>query len=232
MRLKRKKRKAERKHRKSKIFVLKFEYENFTHIYFEKLTEKRRLYIENALMENCRRKKFASLKLLHGQDVKQLPKYENKKLFANDFNEFLISKVESIVASICTATGPEIPTIEINSIILFTELSLSQFRNLILASSNSTSPLDTIPTHLVKSFPDYFFLDLLKFLNLSLKAGCFPQSFKNAIVKPHLENINSNNDDFSKYRPISNLSYISKLLERAAFLQMREHLENNSVFSI
>ena len=113
----------------------------------------------------------------------------------------------------------------------FNELSISQFRDLISSSSNSTSPLDTIPTHLEKSFPDYCFLDLLKLLNLSLKAGCFPQSFKMAIVKPHLKKANSDNDDFPNYQPISSLSYISQLLERLAFLQINEHLEKNRIFS-
>ena len=150
-----------------------------------------------------------------GQDVEQLPKYENKKQLANDFNEFFISKVESIIASIPTAIGPEILKTEVNSMNSFTELSMSQFRDLILASSNSTSPLDIIPTHLVKSFPEYYFLDLLKHLNFSLKAGCFPQSYKMAIVKSHLKKANSDNEDFSSDRPISNPSYISKLLERA-----------------
>ena len=77
-------------------------------MYFEKFLEKRRLYIENALMEKCGRKKFATLRLFLGQDVEQLPKYENKKQLANDFNKFFISKVKSIIASIPTAIGPEI----------------------------------------------------------------------------------------------------------------------------
>ena len=200
-------------------------------MYFEKFLEKRRLYIENALMENCSRKKFATLKLLLVQDVEQLPKYENKKQLANDFNKFFISKAKSIIASIPTAIGPEILKTEVNSIYSFTELSISQFTDSISASSNSTSPLDIIPTQLVKSFSDHYFLDLLKPLNLSLKAGCFPQSFKLSIVRPHLKKANSDNEDFSNYRPISNLSYISKLLERAAFIQMREHLEKNSLLS-
>ena len=51
-----------------------------------------------------------------------------------------------------------------------------------------------------------------------------------AIVKPHLRKTNYDNEGFSNYRPISNLSYISKLLERAAFIQIREHLEKNSLF--
>ena len=77
--LKRKKRKAVRIFRKSKTSVLKSEYESVTLMYFGKFLEKRRLYIENALMEICSRKKFATLKLLLGQDVEQLPKYGNKK---------------------------------------------------------------------------------------------------------------------------------------------------------
>ena len=106
-------------------------------------------------MENCSRKKFATLKLLLGQDVEQLSKYENKKQLANDFNEFFISKVESIIASLPTAIGPEILKTEVNSMYSFTELSISQFRDLISASSNSTCPLVIIPTHLVNSFLDY-----------------------------------------------------------------------------
>ena len=139
--------------------------------------------------------------------------------------------MESIIASILTVIGPEILKTEVNSMNWFTKLSISQFRDLFSVLSNTTSRLDTIPTHLVKSFPDYYFLDLLKLLNLSLKAGCFPQSFKMAIVKPHLNKANSDYEDFSNYRAISNLSIISKLLERAAFMQMREHVEKNSLLS-
>ena len=108
LRLKRKEKKAERKHKKSKTSVLKSDFENVTYMYFEKFLEKIRLYLENALMEKCSRKKLATIKLLVGQDVEQLPKYGNKTQLANDFNEFLISKVESIIASIPTAIGPEI----------------------------------------------------------------------------------------------------------------------------
>ena len=117
--------------------------------------------------------------------------------------------METIIASIPSAIGPKILKAEVNSMNSFTELSISQFRDLISASPNCTSPLDIIPTHLVKSFPDHYFLELLKLLNISLKAGCFPQSFKMAIVKPNLGKAKSDNDDFSKYRPISDsrLSY-------------------------
>ena len=57
-------------------------------MYFEKLAEKRRLNIENPFMENCNCKKFATLKLLLGRYVEQLPEFENKNQLANNSNEF------------------------------------------------------------------------------------------------------------------------------------------------
>ena len=201
--LERKNKRAERKYRKSKTYVLKSEYENVTPMYILKILEEPRLYIENALMENCSRKKCAPLKLLLYQDVKQLPKYENMKEIANLFNKFYISKVESIIASIPNATRPKILITEFNSINSFTELSINWFRDLISLLSNSTSTLVTTPTHLVKSFPDYCFLSLLELHNLLLKANFFPQSFTMAIVMPHLKKANSENEDVSNYRPNS-----------------------------
>ena len=91
-------------------------------------------------MENCSRKKFATLKMLPGQDIQQLPNYENKKHLANDFIKFFICKVESIIASILTGIGPEILKAKVNSMYSFTEFWISQFKDLISALSNTTSP--------------------------------------------------------------------------------------------
>ena len=97
-----------------KTSVLKSEYENVTHMYFGKFLEKRRLYIENAVMENFGRKKVANLKLIIGQDVEQFPIYENNKKLANESNQFFLSKAETIIASIPAAIGPEIMKAELN----------------------------------------------------------------------------------------------------------------------
>ena len=88
MSLKRQKRKTERTFRKSKTSVLKCDYEKVTHMYFAKILEKRRLHIEKALMEKCNGNEFVTLILYRGQDVEQLPKHENKRKLANEFNKF------------------------------------------------------------------------------------------------------------------------------------------------
>ena len=83
------KRETECKYRKSKTSLLKFQYENVTHMYVENFLEKRTSYIENALMANCSRKKFTTLKLLSGQDVEQVPKFDNKKTTCKRLKRFL-----------------------------------------------------------------------------------------------------------------------------------------------
>ena len=173
-------REKRRKYRKLKTSVLKSEYENINQIYFEKILQKRRLYIENALMEKCSRKTFDTLKLLLGQDVEQLPNFETKNQLRNDFNDFFISKVESIIVSI-HKIGPEILKTEVNSMNSFTELSISPFRALILASSNSTSPLDTITTH---PFQIIIFSTSWNFLIFRWRRDFSPRPLKRPLLSP------------------------------------------------
>ena len=124
--------------------------------------------------------------------------------------------------------GPEIRKAELNSMISFTKLSISQFRELISPSSNSRPSLEILPSHALTSFSDYYFF--LKLINFSLKAAFFPVLL-NSFVKPRLKKANFDTEDFSNYKPISNRSYFSKQLERAVFMQIREQFEKISLFS-
>ena len=54
--------------------------------------------------------------------------------------------------------------------------------------------------------------------------GLFPQALKTAVVKPDIKNYNLDCQDLANYRPISNLSFISKSLERAVLHQLRDHI--------
>ena len=53
-------------------------------------------------------------------------------------------------------------------------------------------------------------------VNKSLNSATFPMSFKSATVKPLLKKPSLDADDFCRYRPVSNLTFISKVLERVA----------------
>lgn len=55
-------------------------------------------------------------------------------------------------------------------------------------------------------------------------AGRFPAAFKEASVTPILKKAGLDSTDVSSYRPISNLSVLSKLLERLVVRQLMEYL--------
>ena len=67
--------------------------------------------------------------------------------------------------------------------------------------------------------------------SLSLSEGIFPSSFKQALVQPLLKKPSLSTDDLNNFRPISNLIFISKILEKVVASRIQSHLSSNSVSS-
>ena len=65
-----------------------------------------------------------------------------------------------------------------------------------------------------------FLPELLPYLtdlcNSSLIQGCLPVSQRHAIVLPRLKKVGADSADVKNYRPISNLTFMSKVVERLA----------------
>uniref|UniRef100_A0A3Q3XL26 Histidine decarboxylase n=1 Tax=Mola mola TaxID=94237 RepID=A0A3Q3XL26_MOLML len=71
---------------------------------------------------------------------------------------------------------------------------------------------------------------LLNIINLSLVTGYVPQSFKVAVIKPLLKKPTLDPEVLANYRPISNLPFLSKILEKAVAKQLCSFLQYNSLF--
>ena len=109
-------------------------------------------------------------------------------------------------------------------------LSVRHVKQLIQNSSLKSCPLDPMPSTLVSKCEDLLPV-LTKIVNNSLQSGCFPEIWKEALVfpllkKPGLDVI------FKNFRPVSNLSFVSKLIERAAFNQIHGHLVRNNLYPV
>mgnify|MGYP000427493419 CR=1 FL=1 len=52
----------------------------------------------------------------------------------------------------------------------------------------------------------------------------FPNSMKHALVKPLIKKPSLDHNDLKNYRPVSNLSLLSKVLERLALEDLNDHL--------
>ena len=68
-------------------------------------------------------------------------------------------------------------------------------------------------------------------INLSLKDGFFPDKWKDALVKPILKKPNADLE-FKNFRPVSNLSFLSKLTEKAVSHQMVHHMTTHDLMPV
>ena len=113
----------------------------------------------------------------------------------------------------------------------FTPISENSLRKIILQCAPKTCELDAIPTPLFFECLDAILPTLTIVVNHSLLTGEFPLIFKTAIVKPLLKKTSLDSEDLKNYRPISNLSFISKVLEKVVLSQILQHINSNKLLS-
>ena len=68
-------------------------------------------------------------------------------------------------------------------------------------------------------------------VNLSLTTGQFHPTLKESIISPLLKKPTLDKEELSSYRPISNLSLISKIIERVVKSGLTDHLTSNSLLN-
>ena len=68
-------------------------------------------------------------------------------------------------------------------------------------------------------------------INDSLKSGVFPSIYKSAIITPLLKKPSLDPNDLRNYGPVSNLSFMSKILEKVVVFQLMSHLNRHNLFS-
>lgn len=57
----------------------------------------------------------------------------------------------------------------------------------------------------------------------------YPIAFKTAVVRPLLKKSHLDRDTLDNYRPVSNLPYLSKIIEKLVFIQLKDFLTKNNI---
>ena len=104
----------------------------------------------------------------------------------------------------------------------FSNISEEQLKDLVSKMPNKFCCLDPIPPFLLKDCLFELTPILMHIINYSLDSGQFPSGMKKAVIKPTLKKDNVDKDVLSNYRPVSNLSAVSKLLERIVLNQLNK----------
>ena len=130
---------------------------------------------------------------------------------------------------------PRIQPTAVTSLSHFRACTEDEVREVIMRSPSKSCSLDPIPTTILKECID----DLLPFLtamcNASLLEGHLPVSQRQCgsgiitslIKKPHLDAT-----DVKNYRPVSNVTFVSKVVERLVSGRLVGYLQENNLMPV
>ena len=111
----------------------------------------------------------------------------------------------------------------------FHPVTITQLHTIINSSKPSSCALDPIPTSLLLECLDVILPTLTHIIDTSILSGQFPTNMKTAIVKPLLRKCSLDIDKLKNYRPVSNLSFMSKFFEEVVLQQLVDYLDNNNL---
>jgi hypothetical protein len=226
--------KLETAYRRNKTDATKLAFRRQANVVSKLITTARRSYYRTLISHSSKQPKklWASLNsLLSRKTSPPLPHSPSPSLLATSFLNFFgdkIVKLRSTLDSLpASLTSPHLPPpFPPPSLSTFSPATIDEVRSAILSSSDATCSIDLIPTRLLKSCLNALLLPLTTLINLSISDSVFPDEFKLAIVTPLHKNHSLPTHDLSSYRPISNLNFISKILERIIHNRLNQHLNS------
>ena len=91
--------------------------------------------------------------------------------------------------------------------------------------------LDPIPAPILRDCLEEI-TPIVADINKSLSAGVVPQCVEHTLAKPLLKKVNLDPNCLRNYRPVSNLPFLSKVLERIVLKQFLQHFESHILLEL
>ena len=154
-----------------------------------------------------------------------MPPAESSQLLAEEFADFFVDKIKKIRENLNQydllkpAANESITMRE-----FFLPLSKLEVQKLVMEMQTNLHELDLIPTKLLKGNTEKLMGLLNNIVNTSLVSGMFAGGWKTALLHPLIKKVGF---DVIKpnFHPVSNLSFISCLVEKAAIGQFVQHVD-------
>ena len=166
--------------------------------------------------------------LLGRNEDNPMPLGKTDSKLAEEFATFFLEKIDRIrdrFKEIAPYHPRQLGTPQLEK---FTPISSSQLEKTIHKMKPKTCALDLIPTSKLQEIIGGCIPTITHLVNSSLDQGAFCDIWKEALVKPLIKRklLGMQN---SNYRPVSNLSFISKIIEKVTLEQFNTHCQENSL---
>ena len=175
---------------------------------------------------------YSLIKNITGQAKENpLPDYDDTDILCNEFSDFFMNKILTIRSELEKFSLFKPDKVNNNTKFKFQPLDQSTVKTAILSMKTITCELDVMPTKLQKQIIPWILEPLTLAFNTSLTSGKFPTTWKTAIVRPLLKKPNAALE-FKNYRPVSNLAFLSKVLEKLAMDQVIKYCDSNNLLPV
>ena len=232
--LRRKRRKAEKKYKKTKTLQDKNEYIKLRKETTEMAKSKKISSIAQKIEKGTSRSLYQVVNnLTDSRKASVLPSAKSDEELANSFLDFFNQKIEQIRSKFPPQEAPRknnrIPT-GVNLLSRFAPITKEELRKIIVDHGLKCSPEDPLPPEVLSTHIDTLLPFWVEIVNLSLESGRIDGA-KSAVIQPLIKELNSmtNTDEYKNYRPVSNLVFIGKLIERVVDIRLQEHLDRNEL---
>ncbi|XP_072023162.1 uncharacterized protein [Amphiura filiformis] len=191
-------------------------------------SEKAKFY-QNKFANSDVKGMFENVKTLLNQNTRILPSSDSTVSLCNQFATFFNDKVTTIRECLDLHPGTQSQFVDYRTEHVFSDFMLvfeEDVCKLVNASSTSTCILDPIPTWLMKDHIERFIPSITHIINVSLSSGIFPEPLGKAVISPIIKKSSLDHDELKNYRPVSNVSFISKLIEKVVTQQITNHIND------
>ena len=157
-----------------------------------------------------------------------LPPGKTDNQLAEDFAKFFMNKIQTIRDNLADHRLYKPKPTNMLKVDTFKKLREEGVRKVISKMKTKSCDLNVLPTHILKEMLEHLLLTITRIINISLMKGIFIDKWKNALVRPLLKK-KGMELILKSYRPVSYLSFLSKLVERVALDQMNNHCEQYNI---
>ena len=232
--LRKRRRKAEKVYRRTRLKTDKDIYTNLRKETTSLAYKKKCSYYNDKLKDLDSKSLYASIsKLLDKEKEKVLPDCESDVELANSFLDYFKEKIENIRSTFKNSDQkhiPYIPFIGSHKLSTFDLATDDEIKDIVSSYGIKSSPDDPLPATVLKSNVNFFIPIWTKLVNMSLEQGSM-ECLKNAIVTPLIKELDDLMDTSNKknYRPVSNLLFLAKLVERVVAKRLNQHMSTNNL---
>lgn len=233
---KRARRRAERRWRDSKLTVHRQIFQAARSKVSDLIASAKNSHFQNKIINATSSKELYSTMndLLGASKDSPLPTTHPLNELPSVFSSFFSSKIQDIRDKLdktpCQPCSTD-PLFSGTPMCTFRSVSQDEVMKTIKSMSFKTCDLDPLPTSLYSDCLPHLLPFITDIINSSLSTGTVPDSFKSAIVRPLLKKHNLDPNELKNYRPVSNLSFLSKLLEKIVLNQLNTHLSSNNLLN-